>query len=454
MRAIEDIQQGIAAYEEQIKQRKEFETRDFIRYMEPHFVRHGYRTAMPESPRNILIIHDAGVGDFINLSPCLRAIRRHYSSAHIVLVLFPRALALAEACPYVDEVIPNMRQCNWNDFLSLYEWNRDFCAKLLPYHFDLAFVFPHYGSAVQLAYLSGAKERVGYDISRVRKSTLWHGCISYDVVVPFLNRTVPYRSENVHATDRYLGVLDAFWGQKVKARETEAWCCPEDIEVAEEILSDWLAERYPIYAVVMGGEAACKRWPPENYAQLIRSLQADYPALHFVLLGGGAMDEQEAQRFLQAYDELQGRADAIRNLVGKLTYCESAAVMDKCEAYIGNDTGNMHLAAALDKPVLTPLCYAAEFPIGPDDMPSVFGVRNVPAVFVQPAKALSDCRSKNSLMGCCHTAEVHCIGQIKVQAMRKGFDFLRECCNRGKNGLACLNQEELLGYGNRGAVKE
>lgn len=444
MRAIEDIQQGIAVYEEQIKQTKEFNTHDFIHFMESYFVRHGYRMAMPESPRNILIIHDAGVGDFINLSPCLRAIHQHYPSAHIVLVLFPRALALAEACPYVDEVIPNLRQCWWDDFLSLYEWNQDFCAKLLPYHFDLAFVFPHYGSAVQLAYLSGAKVRVAYDISRVQKSTFWHGDIPYDVVEPFINRSVPYRSENTHATDRYLGVLDAFWGQKVKARETEVWCCPEDINCAEEILSDWLAEQYPLYAVVMGGEGSYKRWPPEKYAQLIQLLQADFPALHFVLLGGGAVDEQEVQRFLQAYGELQGRADAIRNLVGKLTYCESAAVMDKCEAYIGNDTGNMHLAAALDKPILAPNCFPAEFPLGPDDIPTIFAPRQTPAVFIQPEKALEDCKTKRSEYGCSNAKEAHCIAQIKVQAMRKGVDLLRARCNSGQNGTICVNQETLL----------
>ena len=444
MRAIEDIQQGIATYEEQIKQRKEFETHDFIQYMEPYFVRHGYRTAMPESPRNILILHDAGVGGFINLSPCLRAIRQHYPLAHIVLVLFPRALALAEACPYVDEVIPNLRQCDWNDFLSLYEWNRGFCAKLLPYHFDLAFVFPHYGSAVQLAYLSGAKVRVAYDISRVQKSTFWHGDIPYDVVVPFINWPVPYHRENVHATDRYLGVLDAFLGQKVNERETEAWCFPKDIERAEEVLADWLAAQYPIYAIVMGGEGTFKRWPPEKYAQFIRLLQEDYPSLRFVLLGGGGIDEQEAQRFLQDYEELQGRAESIRNLVGKLSYCESAAVMDKCEAYIGNDTGNMHLAAALDKPILVPCAFAAEFPLGPDDVPCIFAPRQVPAVFIQPAKALPGCKPKQSEHGCCQRGIVHCIGQIEVQAMRKGFEFLRERCNSEQNGTICVNQETLL----------
>ncbi|MSV25014.1 glycosyltransferase family 9 protein [Selenomonas sp. WCA-380-WT-3B 3/] len=444
MRAIEDIQQGIAVYEEQIKQTKEFNTYDFIQYMEPYFVRHGYRTAMPESPRNILIIHDAGVGDFINLSPCLRAILQHYPLAHIVLVLFPRALVLAEACPYVDEVIPNLRQCDWNDFLSLYEWNQGFCAKLLPYHFDLAFVFPHYGSAVQLAYLSGAKVRVAYDISRVQKSTYWHGDIPYDVVVPFINRPVPYRSENVHATDRYLGVLDAFWGQKVNERETEAWCFPKDIERSEEILADWLAAQYPIYSIVMGGEGAFKRWPPEKYAQLIRLLQEDYPSLHFVLLGGGTIDGQEAQRFLQAYEELQGRAESIRNFVGKLSYCESAAVMDKCEAYIGNDTGNMHLAAALDKPILVPCAFAAEFPLGPDDVPRIFAPRQVPAVFIQPVKALPACKPKRSEHGCCQWGEVHCIGQVESQAMRKGFDLLRERCHSGLNGTIYVNQETLL----------
>ncbi|WP_033171359.1 glycosyltransferase family 9 protein [Selenomonas sp. ND2010] len=444
MRAIEDIQQGIAVYEEQIKQTKEFNTHDFIQYMEPYFVRHGYRTAMPESPRNILIIHDAGVGDFINLSPCLRAIRQHYPLAHIVLVLFPRALALAEACPYVDEVIPNLRQCDWNDFLSLYEWNQGFCAKLLPYHFDLAFVFPHYGSAVQLAYLSGAKERVAYDISRVQKSTFWHGDIPYDVVEPFINRPVSYQEKNSHSCERYLGVLDGAWGERVNDRSLEIWCQPADLAKAKAVLADWIQAATPLYAVIMGGQGAFNHWPPEKYAELVVWLLHDYPAMRFVLLGGGAADEQEVARFLTAYRALEGDETKIRNFVSCLTYCESAAVMDYCEAYIGNDTGNMHMAAALDKPVLMPCCYPAEFPIGPDDVSAVFYPWQVPAVFVQPANALPECRPKRSEHGCCSMNEAHCICQVEVRAMRQGFEILRERCQRGENSLLCINQEQVL----------
>lgn len=442
MKAITDIECGIELYKEKMLHDKTFVAEEFIQLLEPYFIRHGYRTQMSEQPKNILIIHDAGVGDFINLSPCLRAIRQHYPAAHIVLVLFPRALALAEACPYVDEVIANPRLCHWDNFLSLYEWNQSFFAKLLPYHFDLAFVFPHYGSAVMLAYLSGAKIRVAYDSSRVKKSSFWAGIIPYEAVVPFINQPVVYHRENTRAAERYMGVLEGFWQEKIVARGLEAWCLPEDVNKAERILADWC--NYPVYTIVMGGQAPRKRWPPEKYAQLVRLLQQDYPELRFVLLGGGATDEQEAQRFMDVYGELQGNMAQVRNLVGQLTYSEAAAVMNKCEAYIGNDTGNMHLAAALDMPVLSPNCYPAEFPLGPDAVPVIFAPWQVPAVFVLPVKALDDCREKHSTYGCCHEGEVHCIGQIEVQTMRRGFDLLREQCSRDERRLLCVNHNTFL----------
>lgn len=444
MKVIEDIRQGMDIYKQEIQRSHYFVAEDFIRLLEPIFIRHGYRTNMPEQPKNILVLHDAGVGDFINLSPCLRAIRQHYPEAHIVLVIFPRALALAEACPYVDEVITNSRQCNWNDFMSLYEWNQSFVEKLLPYHFDLAFIFPHYGSGVMLAYLSGAKQRVAYDISRVQKSSFWAGIIPYETMVPFINKPVTYQRKNVHAPERYMGVLEAYWGEKVSKRSLEVWCFPADIEKADMVLADWLTEGYPFYAVIMGGEALCNHWPPEKYAQLVCMLQADYPAMCFVLLGGGSQDEQEVRRFLNAYRELGGEEKRIKNLVGQLTYRESAAVMERAEAYIGNDTGNMHLAAALEKPVLMPCCYPAEYSIGPDDTPTVFSPWKVPAVFIQPAYALADCRPKRSEHGCCHLMEVHCIDQIDVSAMRKGFELLREQCLKESDSTLYVNQEQLL----------
>ena len=439
MKVYAEIRYIMDLYKEEMLRNNCWCTVDLINILEPCYIRHGYRTRMTETPKNILIINDAGVGDFINLSPCLRAIRDRYPQANIVLVLYPRALGLAEACPYVDEVIANERKCSWQDLFSLYEWNQFFTEKLLPYRFDIAFVFPHYGSAVMLAYLSGAKVRVAYDISWVQQSSAFAGIIPYEAVIPFLNHPVNYSHKNVHATERYLGVLDAFWGEKVTNRNLEVWCKSEDLVSAEFFLSEWLTEDFPIYAIVMGGEATSKRWPPDKYAQFVRLLQQNYPEMRYVLMGGGVADEQEAQIFLKTYYELHGNEVYIKNLVNKLTYSESVAIMDKCQAYIGNDTGNMHLAAALNKPILAPICYAAEFSIRPDDVPNVFAPLQVPAVFIQPTKALDDCKSKKTVHGCCHFEKVHCIGQIEVQTMRLGFEILRKQCNSGKKGVIYVN---------------
>ena len=97
--------------------------------------------------------------------------------------------------------------------------------------------------------------------------------------------------------------------------------------------------------------------------------------------------------------------------------------MDKCEAYIGNDTGNMHLAAALDNPLLVPCAFAAEFPLGSDDVPRIFAPRQVPAVFIEPVKALPACKPKRSEHGCCQWGKCTASGRLKARPCGRALTF-------------------------------
>ena len=137
------ILDGFRAYRAQAVAAGRFDMKAFRQQMDKVFDECGYRQRGQGKQTEILVITDSGVGDFINLSPCIREIRRIYIEAKITLVSYSRARALAEACPYIDELHLNSRSFNWEDFLAAYDWNISYASRLLRHRFDVIVQRPH-----------------------------------------------------------------------------------------------------------------------------------------------------------------------------------------------------------------------------------------------------------------------------------------------------------------------
>jgi len=98
-----------------------------------------------------------------------------------------------------------------------------------------------------------------------------------------------------------------------------------------------------LVAVCPGSKMPAKRWPVESFAELGKRLIKDFPDLCLVIFGD-TMDAIVGDKLCLAWG---GRA---YNLAGKLPVYGSAAILEKCVAYVGNDTGTMHLAAMVGTP--------------------------------------------------------------------------------------------------------
>ena len=103
-----------------------------------------------------------------------------------------------------------------------------------------------------------------------------------------------------------------------------------------------------------GSKMQAKRWPAERYAELGMRLRKEFPELQLVVLGG-----KEDIEIGQALCAQWGRGS--HNLAGKLSLHGSAAVLERCLAYVGNDTGTMHLAAMSGIPCVA-IFSARDFP--------------------------------------------------------------------------------------------
>ena len=194
--------------------------------------------------------------------------------------------------------------------------------------FDLVIDLQCLARSGAFAWLANGKVLVGLDEPREGARGF------YDIIVP-------RGSFYTHAVDWYLGVLHAL---SVPVHWNFTWL-PERAAVAAAIKRKWHAETQRWIALQPGARWPNKRWPVENYAELVRRLASTYPHFQFVILGdeadresGAAISRVDPQRCL--------------DLTGKISLPEMVEWVRLSELMIANDTGPMHVAAALGRPLL------------------------------------------------------------------------------------------------------
>lgn len=234
---------------------------------------------------------------------------------------------------------------------------------------------------------------------------------------------VPYGAYGSIMADRYFLLLETVLHAPILNRKLEAWYTVRDFKIAKTILGDNIS--HPLYSLSMGGTWGRVHYPPEKYARLFELIAEEEPSAHFVILGGGDKDLKSAKIFQNASPELYEKK--VINLINKVNYRQSAAVMGFCKMHIGNDTGTSHVAAGVNRPVLSPNCFAADFKINHLDAPARWAPYGVPSVTVLPQHALEDCKNKPyGGHGCKAGNTPHCITQIEPETLFRGFQLLKK----------------------------
>jgi ADP-heptose:LPS heptosyltransferase len=177
---------------------------------------------------------------------------------------------------------------------------------------------------------TGAARRVG--LSTAREGAVW--CYTDVVTVADFNA--------VHAVDRYWLIAEALGAgagpKQFRVHVTEAgrqWCA----DLLHECPRPWLV-------LAIGSRWRTKRWPPEHFAALVRQAQQHFGGTAVFV---GSRDEAELSQATAA--QLEG---PWRDVTGKTTLPQLAALLERADVMLANDTGPLHLAAALGRPVVAP----------------------------------------------------------------------------------------------------
>jgi heptosyltransferase II len=289
------------------------------------------------------------VGDAVIAIPAMREIRRLFPQARISLLVRPWVRDIYSAVEFVDEVLEYDKSGmhrGWRGFLRL-------ISDLRERRFDLAILLQNAFEAALLAWCARIPARIGYARDG-RSLLLTHPCKIHPEV------------RRVHQAHYYLGILsgmgwiqERLWEREDYSLSIRVRVREEDAAAARKILrSSGIQEGDTVIGVNPGAfYGPAKRWFPDRYAAVADALAKDYHAR--IVIFGAHNELRIAQEVAAAMEQ----APVI--LVGQTTLGQLMGLLKECRLLITNDSGPMHLAAALDVPQLAIFGSTSEIATGP-----------------------------------------------------------------------------------------
>lgn len=282
-----------------------------------------------DPPASLLVRATNWLGDAVMTTPALAAVREGFPDARIVLLALPLVAELFRHHPDVDEVMVYERPGRHEGVLGRLRLG----GELRRRRFDGALLLQNAFDAALIAFLGRIPERAGYPTDGRR--------ILLTLPVPL----TPGILER-HEVEYYLCLLDGLGiPRPVPAVLKLAVTEKEREAMAERLASLGIDRGAPIVVINPGATyGSAKRWYPERFAAVADSLAEEWGAR--VVVVGSAAEAPLA-------GEIEAAARrGVANMAGKTTVREMMAILSLSSFLVTNDSGPMHIGAALGVPLV------------------------------------------------------------------------------------------------------
>lgn len=292
------------------------------------------RGLFPDPPRSILIVMLSAIGDAVQVLPVVSALRRTFPKCRITWVIHPASHALVRDHPAVDRfvVYPRVRGPGaWRPLSQAVRELQSLAASGPGGCFDLLLALQVYFKAGLITALAPARVKLGFDRHRSRDL---NGLFT-------THRIPPHPDGQAHTQDQYFEFLTALG------------IVPEPVTYGLTLTNGEREEQRRFFsrmegqacAVVVGTSDPRKDWTPNGYARVLEGLESDF-RLKPVLVGGDTERERAMARRIADSSRtkpLNALQDGIRRVLW---------LLDGCALVVSPDTGPLHMARALEKPVV------------------------------------------------------------------------------------------------------
>lgn len=286
-----------------------------------------------ETPKRILIVKLSAIGDVLMATPAARALRTAYPDSYIAWIVERKSADVVLGNPYLDEVIVWERVKTGKlipDAVSFIRSLSRLKKELRARHFDVCIDLQGLLRSAGVCLVSGAKRRIGFSDASEGGAYLYHD--RYDP-----------GGDEVNAQQRNLDLL-----KMVGVESTDTAMHMPVSDQDREFAEGFFAEHGLIGKKVVGFCPATtwvnKHWTPEGWSSVADLLADRYGARPLIF--GSKADIKLANII----------SDGARNKpvisAGLTTLKQAGALMEKCAAVIGVDTGLLHMAVALDRPAV------------------------------------------------------------------------------------------------------
>jgi len=309
-------------------------------------------------PRRIVVRGTNWLGDAVMTTPALHRLRECFPDADIALLTPEKLSDLYRGHPAIDEILPILP----DDGLPAV------ARKLREKHFDTALILPNSPRSALEAWLAGIPHRVGYDrpwrnffltraigsrpeavkmrklsVAEIKRRTGFQPVSNVNH-----EKTETGRMPVQHQIHDYLHLVAAL-GASPEPLPPQLAVAPAEIEAVK--LKFGLPEIVqPLFGLAPGAEyGPAKRWPVEKFIAAAQEIRKRTSCAWLLLgtIGDAALTGRIAAALAEP-------PNAVQNLAGKTSLRELMALLKSCRALLTNDTGPMHVAAALGVPVVVP----------------------------------------------------------------------------------------------------
>ncbi len=282
---------------------------------------------------NLAIFLPNWVGDVVMSTPALRAMREQFANAHLIGIMRPYISDVLSGTEWLDEQLFYDPRSKAPDMRIL-----PLLRQLRKRDIDTALLFTNSFRTGMMAFLSGARRRVGY--AKYGRGPLLTDTLRFQKL---RGRSVP-----APTLDAYLE-LTVLLGCKPKSRETELATTGDDERRADHVWDQLgLPNGREVVVLNSGGAyGSAKSWPLEYFGELARRI-AQHHALSVLVICGPKERQLAAQIALHAnHRRVVSLADQPFN-IGL-----SKACVRRSRLMVSTDSGPRHFAAAFDVPVIT-----------------------------------------------------------------------------------------------------
>jgi heptosyltransferase-2 len=288
-----------------------------------------YKSNQSEDYKKILIINLGGIGDVLLSTPALRALKSHFPHSYVALMVVPRVAEVINDLPYIDEVFIFYKYAKnlFKNFYTLFSLRRK--------HFDLA---------INMRSLVSDKsaEKIKFLLNimkpglKVGRNTEERGYF-FDIKIPEPDIGTRFEMEYDIDTLKALGV-------EIKDKSIDFVINNRSNEKIIRLLREKGVDEKDVLICIHPGGKLSHRWPVENFVHVISEIKKKI-SCRFLVSG----DKDETALGKQIVNMMNNK---VIDFTGLLSVRELGALIKRCNLFISNDTGPMHIAAILKTPLI------------------------------------------------------------------------------------------------------